>query len=409
MPTGGMTYGSGSYGAGTYGGILPLPAPNPMHPNLQYRVQIRDHSLHPLGELTDLIDADMLLAFNDVGTFALTTRASGNPMRQYFAEGNGVIISRDRGDGSGAQTLFSGPIWHLERHGKDDTYVLAGVSDDFWLKARGAMPPVGQAYDTRSGVASTLLRGYVDANAGPSAPTPFPVPGLVLAADPLIGSTVNGNLRYDVLLTALQQLAISGGDLGFRVLQTDNGVLTFSIYQPATKSNAIFSRDLGNLLDFSYTLDGPAANYYTAAGGGDGASRTIVTGQDSASVSTWGVVWGFIDTRDTTDTTTMTQRINAQIAQDASQTNLSITPQDTPALQYGRDYNLGDVVNVQVDGETITDTIRQVHFQLNGTDQELITPGIGNAGNGQIYELFSPQYRALKAVQAKLHRLQAVQ
>src|SRR5690242_20171192 len=99
----------------------------------QWRIQLRDNTLVPVGELHagpdgDWLDGDLVLNFNDVGQFVLTVRAD-SPMSQYFAAGNGVIISRDRGDGSGAQTLLSGPIWHLERQLQANVYVLSGPSD----------------------------------------------------------------------------------------------------------------------------------------------------------------------------------------------------------------------------------------------------------------------------------------
>lgn len=554
------------------------------------------------------------------------------PLSQYFAAGNGVIISRDRGDGSGAQTILSGPIWHLERRLQDNVYVLAGPDDMWSLKARRAEPvtsfsypaavltlsgllryyklgessgtaatdsksavsgtytggftlgqsaiaddvatsvlfngtsgyvnaagtslPTGNAAmfmgvwcylasapagnvapiwygnttegtrtglylqvtsagqvtakmdgatgttpagsftygvphllgvmwdgtnltcwldgvqvgtlapgvanftasalhigqkigsnfwpgklghaivgsgtiagsswqtlyalglsryasnysDVRTATASTAIRGYVDVNAGPSALAARQVFGLALAADPAIGSVVTGNERFDNLLSACQQLALSGGDIGFRLVQTDVGVLTFTIYQPATQSNAIFSQELGNLLDAVYTLDGPVGNQYVGAGGGQGTARLFVRGQDDTSIATWGLVEAdLLDARDTTDIPTIQQRIAAQLAQDAQQTNLTITPVDTPALQFGRDYNLGDIVTVQIDGETITDKIRQIHIQLNDSDQELVSPGIGNAGSGQIIELFDAKQRALNAIKQKLARLQAAQ
>ncbi len=406
----GTAYGAGTYGAGVYGGVATSP-PAPTTP--QYRFQIRDTTLTPVAEIPAIVDGDVLLAFNDVGSFVLTVRAD-SPAAAYFTKGNGVIISRDRGDGSGAQTLLSGPIWHFERRLLDNVYVLAGPDDLFWLKARRAEPGTSPyatiAYDTRTGTASTIIRQYVDVNAAASAPAARRVFGLALAADPAIGTSVTGNARFDNLLALAQQLALSGGDIGFRLVQTDVGVLTFTLYQPATQSNAIFSRELGNLLDATYTLDGPTGNAYVAGGGGTGATRVFVSNTDATSISAWGRVEGdFLDARDTSDTATIGQRISAQLAQDVEHTNLTITPVDTPALQFGRDYNLGDVVNVRIDGTTITDKIRQLHITLNSTDQELVSPGIGNAGAGQIDALFDAKALALANVQRKLARLSAAQ
>src|SRR5260221_696760 len=86
-----------------------------------------------------------MLRMNDVGKWALTVRAD-DPLRQYFVRGAGIIVSRDRGDGSGAQTLMSGPIWTMDRLGKDNFFTLGGPTDEWWLKARRALPKGGRPY-----------------------------------------------------------------------------------------------------------------------------------------------------------------------------------------------------------------------------------------------------------------------
>src|SRR5258708_39280213 len=111
----------------------------------QYTLRIRDSSLNPQGALSAWTAGDLMLRMNDVGKWALTVRAD-DPLRQYFTRGNGVIVTRDRGDGSGAQTLMSGPIWVVDRLGVDNYYTLGGPTDDWWLKARNTQPQGGRPY-----------------------------------------------------------------------------------------------------------------------------------------------------------------------------------------------------------------------------------------------------------------------
>jgi hypothetical protein len=594
----------------------------------QYDIRIRDASLNLQGSLKAWTDGDLYLRMNDVGTWVLVVRAD-DPLRQYFVRGAGVIITRDRGDGTGAQTLLSGPIWAMERHGVDNTFVLAGVSDEWWLKARRALPIGGRpymeavlldtptryyrlgessgtsavdisgngqngtyvaspmlgvvgavsgdpdtaitlngttqsvtvpttglpsgnvpatvecwfkiasnpavqvvllyiggttagqrlslalnaagtviasngtvnttassavttgvwhhavgvydganlqcyvdgvstgaavagsttitygsaglginsagtvffpgsldectifataltsaqisahkvagaathaAYDTRTGVASTVIRNYVNANLVAATNIDRNMATLTLAADPAVGTSVTGNARGDELLALIQQLASSGGDIGFRLVQTANGVLTFTVYAPNDKSaTAKFSQDLQNLFDFSYALAGPNANYVAAWGGGTGAARTSVSSRDATSITNWGLVEEVLDARDTSDTLTLRQRALAEINAQTELTNLAISPRDTDTLQYGRDYNLGDIIAVEVDGNLILNKVRSVHIELkNPGDQELVTPGIGNPSQGEVARWFdagAARAQALSRVQQQLSRL----
>lgn len=609
------------------------PAPVP-----QYTIRLRDTSLNPQGALTAWTAGDIVLRMNDVGNWAFTVKAD-DPLKQYFVPGCGVIITRDRGDGSGAQTLMSGPIWVIDRLGLENYYVLGGPTDDWWLKARSALPQGGRpymqvvlndapiryvrldeasgttakdvsannvagsysatgvtygvvggvpgdpdtgvtlaaatsgkitlsasflptgnsavafewlmkitanpgasqyligfgngtntlrqdfnvfldttghlnldlgngtgiatsaalslntwhhvvaawdgtvarlwvdnvqttntpgvnqaivaspncflgcgpastlfanasvdewavyagitaaqvaahfaafntthgAYDTRTGQASTVLIAYVNANLVAATNIDRNLATLALAADPAVGGTVTGNARWDNLLALLQQLASAGGDIGFKVVQTANGVLTFSVYPPADKtSNAKFSIALENLFDFAYSYAGPLANSVDVLGAGTGAARSVLGQRDATSIALWGLVEDTRDARDTSDTVTMQQRGTADVNAGTSLVNLMLTPRDTNAVQYGRDYNLGDIVAITIDGVTITNKIRSVHIELKSPgDQELVTPAIGNPSQGEIAQWFDAEaiarQQAISKVQVTLKKLSTAQ
>jgi hypothetical protein len=601
----------------------------------QYTIRIRDTSLIPQGILSVWTAGDLVLRMNDVGNWSLTVKAD-DPLRQYFTRGNGIIVSRDRGDGSGAQTLLSGPIWVVDRLGTDNEFVLGGPTDDWWLKARNALPlggrpymaqtllsspsrylrlgeasgtnavdisanaqngtyvnaptlgvvggvvgdpdtaitlasassqrvtvppaglPTGNgafsariafkfaanpaaishiigfgnstatihqdyqlyqntngsvtvdvvttgavtsaalttgvwhllhftwdgttlrlyvdgssvgtpttpgaqnvpssgractigstvaagsfltgsvdefatynstlsatqitadwvsfsathaAYDTRTGTASTVIQAYVNANLVAATNIDRDLATLVLAADPVVGTSVTGNARWDNLLALCQQLASAGGDIGFKIIQTANGVLTFSCYQPNDQSaNAKFSLELQNLFDYEYSLAGPIANSVDVLGGGTDAGRTAVRLVDSTSITNWGLVEGVRDARDTSDTPTMLQRGIADINAGSEITNLALTPRDTDTVLYGRDYNLGDIIAITVDGNLLVNKIRSVHILLDPQNgQEVITPGIGNPGAGEVAQWFDPaaiaRQQAMARVNATLSKL----
>ncbi|WP_281275503.1 Gp37-like protein [Saccharothrix australiensis] len=78
------------------------------------------------------------------------------------------------------------------------------------------------------------------------------VPGLQIAADPVAGTTVTGRGRWQQLLPFLQDLAIAGGDIGFRVRQ-DGAALVFEVFRPRDLSSRIkLSTELGTLARYEY-------------------------------------------------------------------------------------------------------------------------------------------------------------
>lgn len=216
------------------------------------------------------------------------------------------------------------------------------------------------------------------------------------AAPTTIGSFINASARFDNLLTLCQNMATQGGDIGFRVLQSGTG-LSLSIYTPADKtSNAKFSRDLGNLLDYDYSLARPKANYVYTLGGGQGTSRRVLEVDDSTSLSDWGRVEGSVDARDTTDVNTMYGRGQAYLDQNKSQVNFSCTAIDTDTCTYGKDYDLGDKVKVFLpDGTVVSDIVREVKIELTRAGGEDVKVGVGNPGNGAV---LTPANAALRSV-----------
>src|SRR5260370_4985966 len=175
--------------------------------------------------------------------------------------------------------FFPGEIQEVAIHGA--ALSAAQIAADY-----AAASATHGAYDTRTDVASTVVQAYVNANLVAAINIDRNLSTLALAADPGAGTTVTGNARFDNLLTLCQQLASAGGDIGFRIIQTANGVLTFSCYQPVDKSgNARFSSDLANLFDFQYSLAGPLANSMDVLGGGVDAGRTDVRMADTSSIA----------------------------------------------------------------------------------------------------------------------------
>lgn len=353
----------------------------------KYKLYVRDSNFNRIAEIDDYTKLELLINFNGVGTWTLDIPTQSNASFLLAQPQSGIIVVREE------QTLFSGPMGIVDRKWtKDsDTMEISGFDDNFWLTRFLAYPvPSGppytsQAYDIRSGAAETVIKAYLNANIGASAQTQRKI-NIVTAADQARGLNVTGNARFQTLLELFAPLALTGGDIGFNITQ-DNNQLLFDCYIPTDKSNSvIFSPLLGNMIDFEYKNAAPSENYIIAGGTGDGTARIFSEFGDSNSISQWGRYEFFLDDTNSSSVDSLNQAIQNNLSQRALQTSLSITPTDTDATKFGRDYNLGDIVSVvltqpdqngnQIPFDTVTDVIRQIKITIDNTG-ESISPVIG--------------------------------
>lgn len=276
-------------------------------------------------------------------------------------------------------SVMSGPLTrrHRIRNKSTNSFDVSGKDDMVWLTRRLAKPvPAGppyssQAYDVRTGVASTVIRQYVDVNAGPGATVARAVPGLTLAADPLLGGTVTGRGRWQVLLELLNLLAGPEG-LGFRIRGR-----VFEVYDPTDKSaEIVFSIDNGTMAEFEDVLDAPEVDWAAVGGGGVGTARYIFEWPDVLPYLTWGLAESFIDRRDTSDPSELLQSANNEFIQRSARRGVKCVPLEGPEMRFIDDYDLGDIVAVDVDGERIVDVVREVKIEIG--PGVTITPTIGD-------------------------------
>lgn len=340
----------------------------------EYHIYARDENKDWIGEIDQFNAMTMVLRFNAVGTW---TQDSIDSL--VIPPRGGVIVNRNGVD------ILSGPVAEREKSLKQNRYGYGygGYDDLLYLSDRIAYPvPSGppyssQAYDVQTGACETVLKYYVNYNAGPLASGNRRVPGLTIEPDTAIGSTVTGRARFHPLLLTLQNLALAGGDIGFRVLN-----MAFGVYQPVDRrASVVFSTELGNLADYTYRTTRAKVNYVIAGGGGTGTSRTFVELGDSASIVTHGRVEQFKDCRNTTVAAELTQNILEELQTGAELFVLSFTPvNNLPKMQYGIDYNLGDWITVVIEGTAITGIVREVKITLDKNGEKIepviATPGV---------------------------------
>lgn len=356
----------------------------------------RDAALIRTGQVGDFRSLQMPLRFNRTSTWLLELDAA-SPAVALLGKTDGLVVERD------GVTLLSGPVTGIERTSSSGqtTVLVSGVDDSVWLERRLALPVPGGppydavAYDDKSGAAETVLRYFVDRNLGPSATAARRLPKLTLPADLARGTSVRGRGRFHPLMELLQPLALAGGDLGFQVVQVGSA-LEFQVFQPSDRTaTAIFSEELGNLAGYTYSQQAPPADYVYVGGQGEGTARETVEGGVAADIDTYGRIEQFRDRRDVDTTATLNQALDEALAELGPVTTLSITPIDTEAVAFGREYGLGDRVTVMVEGEPIRDVVREVVLKLTPDRSEELTPVVGTPGasNPAALALFARQER----------------
>ncbi len=310
-----------------------------------YEIFMRDGNLRRMGQITDFKKLDIIPRFNAVGTFALDVPTSSAAARKLINDRAGIIVKKD------GNAIFSGmvknPIRIFDSSG--DVMTFAGEDDNAFIASRLAYPEINgnfaqKDYDVRTGSAESVMKQFVNVNASTSALPERRI--LTIEADKGLGGIVTASARFDNLLDLLTSIAIKGGGLGFRVVQVDDE-LQFQIYEPSDKTqSAFFSPLMGNLSSFSYSNEAPKSNFAIVGGGGEGTARVLISKSDNDSIAKYGRVESFVDQRNTSDQTELNQSLDEELTNKSEKNSFSFKPIDTPALQFNRDYGLGDMVSI---------------------------------------------------------------
>lgn len=369
-----------------------------------WKVYTYDSSLTLTGILDVWTSLDMTLQYNAGGVWKMVMPE--HPQVNLLRATNRIAVAR-RGE-----VVMSGPVRALKRTSTGGTAVVevSGIDDNAVLYQRTCYPDPANtadsqtlAYDVRSGPAETVMRGYVDANAGPGALPARQVYGLALAADQARGATVDGSTRFDRLGDVLQFIG-TGVGLGWQSKQIPGGQIQVDFYIPEDRtSTVVFSEELGTLRGWSYILNAPKTTRALVAGQGEGAARTIVEVAAGQQETDWGMrVEEFIDARDTD--TGLDQRGQEKLAEAAATAGLTINPIDVPGREYGVDYRLGDKVAVEMPDARFEDVITEVRLTVTPEGTRAV-PKIGHGDGSEssaLYDRVVDLTRRLELIERRL-------
>jgi hypothetical protein len=352
-------------------------------------VEVRDPNLLRVGQVSDanLVGAVFVLKYNNVGSWTLSF-PNGDPLGDLLrTPGYGVVVTGPNGG-----VILSGPTLSakLDQTPEDPQgrWVVEGASDTLVLTERLAYPDPVQpdvsvqtsSHDRRSGSAETVMKQYVNANLGPSAPTVRRVAGLTISTDLNRGASVTQAARFTEMQTLLFGIAESAG-LGYDVKQVNNA-LVFDVYEPVDRSAFVrldVENDLLSSAEFGYVA--PELTRAVVAGQGQAIERLFIERNSLESLEAE-TLWGrrieqFKDARQSVEVSELEQAGDEALA-DSGKTvvTMSATPTDDVQLRFGVDWGLGDVVSVTAGDVQTTATVTEVGISV-GTDGVRIGATLG--------------------------------
>lgn len=373
-------------------------------------VWLRRPDLRRGALVDDYVQLKMVPTYNGTGTFVLDLQWSTNASQKAIEDGWGITVERDN------MPLFSGTFTRKKRSWKGrstNRVQLSGVDDNVHLSRRVVLPcaragtsgtiyPTAE-YDAATAVAETLMRGYVSRELITG--NERQIVGLSHSTSTGLGSSVSEQGRFDNLADIVEGIAQKGGGLGYRIVQVGTA-LQFQVFQPVDRSSSVvFSPEFGNLIGYDYEESAPTANYIIVGGGGEGTSRVFVEGGDNDSIAKWGRIEKFVDRRDTTDLTVLRQTLADELIKNAETRKLSIAPLETVPNEFvgdfrgyllGVDYNLGDQIRVDVDGQPLIDVVRSAEITADSDHRLSAQPMTGSANSYVGPALFATQRQSTR-------------
>lgn len=350
----------------------------------RWSLYVRNDQYKRGAQIDDFQRLETVQKFCDVGTWILDLDGRLPAAEQLRRPNYGIVLYK------GSTPVFSGDVNEIDgKYTMDRRRItFSGYDDNVWLRSRVAHPEpatsswpyVTNESDVRAGAASTIIRAYVNANLGPGAIVARRHPALTMGVDPLVGITLTGRVRWTQLLKDLQEIAVAGGGLGFRIVQVGSG-LQFQVYMPVDRSGTVkFSFELGNLTEAAYKTTAPTANWVYCGGGGEGTARIVAEGGDPQSIIDYRRREIFVDRRDSSVGDELNRTVVENLAENAAQTGFSLSPVDVQGQEYITHYGLGDKVAGVLDGVRIADVVRELKVTFDPNGPTKVNPLIGTTG-----------------------------
>lgn len=249
------------------------------------------------------------------------------------------------------------------------------------LKRRSIRYYADTSGSTKTGPAETVMKEFVEENAGPSATvangrkTDGVTDGLTVQADGALGSDWTGARAWRNLLEVLQEITESVNDIDFDVVKTGATSFEFRTYSPQLGTDRregvaadplTLAVELGNMTNVYVTT--PRTDEITSVlvlGEGEGVDR-VTTEVQGASLgdSPWNLIEVDRDARTEETVDGLTAVGNQVVADSAPRIQFAFDIVETPSTVYGRDFVLGDLLTARYGSTTVGVKVEKVNLNV---------------------------------------------
>lgn len=332
--------------------------------DLPFRIEVFDKTMTPRGTVGAPKFATVTLRFMAPGMFQFALPSTHHMIPTLLTDGARVVVSRED---TGA-FLISGWVSGFRGEGPERASVFTfDVTDDFailqnvigWVVPTAGITDQGTAGTNWEmvGAAESVLKAAFTANAVTRLGLPYTVPGTLGR-----GSVVAARLRFQSLHDRLIQVEDGAGivnsGIGVRFRQTAP-TITVDTWEPTTHMRPI-TEESGIVREWSFSHDHAKVARVVVGGQGEAQLRLFRERVDAAvEASTGRRPEVFRDARDSDDPTVMYARADETLVENAAKSGLSITLAETKNFAYGKMFQIGDTMTLDVGGVQVTERLEE--------------------------------------------------
>jgi len=337
---------------------------------VRYKVRILNTANTLLFETNDFNALNYSRTINGFGSHTISFHANSMPDPEItLAPDNFIEVHRsDLAAGIAEYLDYSGFHRTLQRTISArglKLYTSYGRTYEDLLNRRSILYKVTHARATKSGPAETVIKSFVDENAGPNALVSGGrlqdgiTPGLVISPDVGTGDTWNGSVSYQNLLDVLRKITEATGV--FFWITKDGIIFTFQCSstfasdrstQQSVLPPVIFSTGFGNMVNPNFIVSRTEeVNSIIVLGQGQDLARAVEIRDNltAQGLSPWNKIEKTHDARNSSTVTALQLEGDSELITLAAKDNCSFEVLQTGGSRYGRDYFFGDITTFKFD------------------------------------------------------------
>lgn len=353
-------------------------------PPLQIEVWTKDYTR--VGPITEPREVSGFIAWNGPGSFEFSAPSDNARTPALAADGARAVVTYRPDPAADSTVLLSGPVTEITGQGPTDSATRKfHIADDWailneiigWPSPAAAITAQStDAYYRSAGPAETVTKAVVAANATRQGVT------VTIPTSEGRGGNVDCTFRMHPLTDRLFP-AVDLAGIGVRVVQI-GAERVLQIIEPVTRSRVI-TEGSGAIVDGSFQLTAPTVTRVVVGAGGEDVARVFREYIDTTLEAQYGISrCKFVDARDVDPAdpslaATLQKRADEALAEGAPKVSLSVELAETNTFRFGKTFDLGDRVSVQLSGSPVlSDLVREVRFEWTEDDGLKITPVVGN-------------------------------